>query len=299
MVKVEKLGAKNSNAFNELLKEAREDFSFRYDYNTYYNNKTFLLKFLIRKSVKLIKSNDQYIGYLWCETPNVKSINIKDAFIKKEYIDELDSSFLKTLNYSNVIYETYENKNSLSMLGNLAMKKVRTTNILQKPTSGVIKFDYLDDISFRKYNKGKDAKLRCKIQNEIFKGEGRVPLSLDDILYDEKQDYFLEDLCVFILRNKKIIGYGQIIYNRCIYSIVNFGIIEGYRGLGYGFSLINKLVELGMKKNIEKLYVRVDYDNIFAKNLYHKVGFNDVGDISTWVWEKAYFETNNNMFEYK
>lgn len=299
MVKVEKLGTKNSNAFNELLEEAREDFSFRYDYHTYYNNKTFLSKFLIRKSVKLIKLNDQYIGYLWCEIPSDKSIHIKDAFIKKEYISELDSSFLKSLNYNNVVYETYEDRDSLSMLGNLEMKKVRTTNVLQKPTSDIVYFDCLDDISFRKYNKGKDAKIRCKIQNEIFKGEGRVPLSLDDIIYDERQDYFLEDLCVFILKNKKIIGYGQIIYSRCMYSIVNFGIIEGYRGLGYGFSLINKLIDLGMKKNIEKLYVRVENNNILAKKLYHKVGFKGVGDISTWVWKKTYFNVEDKILEYK
>lgn len=290
-MKVENLGSKNLSAFNELLKEAEKDSSFRYDYYTYYNNKTFITKFFIRKSVKLIKSEDKYIGYFWCEIPSIKSINIKDAFIKQEYINNLDSSFLNILNYNNVFYETFETNNSLAMLENLAMKRVRTTNVLQKPIRGTVNFDCYDDISFRRYKKVKDAKIRCKIQNEIFKGERRVPLSLEDIIYDEKQDYFLEDLCIFILNNKKIIGYGQIIYNRCIHSIVNFGIVEGYRGYGYGFSLINKLIELGMKKNIEKLYVRVDNDNICAKNLYHKAGFKDVGDISTWLWDRQNLES--------
>ena len=38
------------------------------------------------------------------------------------------------------------------------------------------------------------------------------------------------------------IGYGQIINNRNMYTIVNFGIIDGLRGLGLGKLLLYEIV---------------------------------------------------------
>ena len=71
-----------------------------------------------------------------------------------------------------------------------------------------------------------------------------------------------------------------------MYMIVNFGVIEEFRNNGYGYILINKLISLAVNKGITELYVRVEKNNFIAKSLYYKVGFSDVGNISTWQWKK-------------
>ena len=121
------------------------------------------------------------------------------------------------------------------------------------------------------------------MQNNIFYSNDRIPLEIKDIKYEEKQEFYKKDLCIFMLLDNKEIGYGQIVYNKNMYMIVNFGVLKEYRGLGYGEYFLNYLVNMAYNLNIKDLYIRVDYENYKALNLYNKIGFKFLGYYTTWI----------------
>ncbi|MGG7177660.1 GNAT family N-acetyltransferase [Clostridium paraputrificum] len=280
---IEKLNNKNTEYFNALLDEARRKTKFRVDFYRYYDNKAFLFKYFVKKLVKLIKLHDEYIGYIWVEVPSTSSIRISDMYIKEEYLKYFNENLPLILKSNLVIYEGLEDEYQLAMVSKLKMSRIRLTQLMKLNNSIEI-HKRRSNAVFLPYEKKRDAKLRCMIQNAIFKDDSRTPLSIEDIEYDEKQDYYINELCTFIKVDSKIIGYGQIIFNRGIYSLVNFGIIDKYRAQGYGEDLIIKLIEMAKNYGIDELYIRVDYNNLPAKRLYTNVGFEEIGNFSTWIW---------------
>ena len=82
------------------------------------------------------------------------------------------------------------------------------------------------NISIEKVVLNRDEELRCKLQNSIFSASTRVPLEVEDIENDIEQDYYIKDLSLFIKVNNIAIGYGQIIYNRDMYTVVNLSLIH-------------------------------------------------------------------------
>lgn len=284
MILTEKLNNDNIQDLYVLIDERKANIKYNPDFYLYYKNKSFIDKFFIRKLIRLIKYNQEYIGYIWCETYSRKSTRIKDMYIKKEYFNRLDKNTLSILKSDIIICETYENEFSLELIGVLDLDRYKITNLM-KLTDGYNKnYKNVTDGVFRPYTVKKDTKLRCYIQNEVFKDDGRPSLYVADIAFDEVQDYYINELCVFILVNNKEIGYGQVVINRGTYSIVNLGILEGYRGKGYGRALVNNLIQMARSQGIQELYIRVEDTNIEAKKLYESLGFKEMGNISNWIW---------------
>lgn len=286
MMTVERLNVKNSDQFYKLLEESNSISKYRMDFNSFYENNSFLLKYFIKKLVRVIKFDDEYIGYIWIELPSSQSQRIADMYIQESYLNYFNKNVLSILKSDMVLYESYESDLLLKTVKRLGMTRLKVTNLMKL-------FPEYNNIESRKTNatfktiiKKEDDETRCKIQNLIFKEDSRTPLSVEDIVYDQKQDYYIDDLCVFILIRNKVIGYGQIIYNRGIHSVVNFGIIDGYKRQGYGRDLIEKLILMANEKNIDELYIRVENTNGAAKKLYSNVGFKEIGDFSTWIWAK-------------
>ncbi|PRR81335.1 ribosomal-protein-alanine N-acetyltransferase [Clostridium vincentii] len=288
MVTFERLNSSNFENFKSLLKESKEKVDYREDFYKYYDNKSFIFKFIMRKLIKLIKVSDNYVGYLWIENPSPKNTVICDMFIKEEYLTHFNSRLLLVLDSSIITYECLENAYSLNLLKKLSLTRIRLTYLMSVNPKDTMPKPINTKISYSLYNPKNDAQIRCNLQNAIFKEDSRIPLSIEDIYYDEKQDYYLEDLSIFIKLNNRIIGYGQIIYSREMYTLVNFGILQGFRARGYGESLICELVNLAKKKGIDNIFIRVDHDNFAAKKLYDKVGFREVGKFSTWLWSKEF-----------
>jgi GNAT superfamily N-acetyltransferase len=286
MIKIERLNSSNFEKLKSLLNESREKVEYREDFYKFYDSKSFVFKFAIRKLVKLIIVNNNYVGYLWIEDPSPKNTKLHDIYIKEEYLKYFNSRFPLILNSNVITYECLENDYSLAILKKLFITRIRLT-YLMKINSGNLEVKNTNpNISYNLYNTKKDAKIRCSLQNSIFKEDSRVPLSIEDIYYDEKQDYYLEELSLFIKLKERVIGYGQIIYSREMYTLVNFGILQGFRSHGYGEALICELVNLAKRNGIENVFIRVEYDNVAAKKLYRKVGFSEVGNFSTWLWSK-------------
>lgn len=283
MVSIEKLNGKNTSHFKILWEEAKKVMGYRLDFFSAYNEKSFLGKYIVKKMMNLIKYNEKYIGYIWIQYSSNKVIYIQDIYVKHEYINYIRDGFFLLLKGNSFVYEAIENEYSRDLVNVLGMTKVRETLLLNLDTRYPReKADYM--LNYRKFKINKDEKLRCKIQNGVFRNNIRVPLTPIDVKYDEKQKYFLKDLCFFALSNTKPIGYGQIIFNRGVYSIVNFGILYEERGKGYGKEFLNKLIDSAKENNIKEISIRVDSSNKIARNLYEKAGFDEEHSFSTWVW---------------
>lgn len=285
MLFLENLNNKNQDSFIELLRQSKK-LEYRLDFNAFYENKSFIMKFIVKKFIKLIKYNELFVGFIWLDYFQDKSVNIKQFFILDEYIKYINHDFFKELNNSTILLEEFEDHFTSAVTKNAIMLKIKETNLLKLSYDKQLEFDFKPIVEFYKFNKRKDEKARCYIQNKIFDNNDRIPLTVSDIQFDTKQEYFIDDLCYFILVNKEVVGYGQVIYTRGMYSVVNFGIISGYRNKGYAIQLLNKLCLEARKKKIKDIYIRVDKNNIKALSLYKKVGFEYIGNISTWIWNK-------------
>lgn len=159
--------------------------------------------------------------------------------------------------------------------------KIDLNRRIEVATKGNIEF-----ISFRK---GADEIKRVKIQNSIFKDtKGHIDCNLNDILYEEKQDYYLEDGATFLSINGNIAGYSQIIVeNKPLVKpyIVNFGIDSNYRNKGLSKQLLYYTLHLLVQKGFRKAYITVDSDNRKAYNLYKKAGFEKVNTMISYLYK--------------
>ena len=285
MLFLENLNNKNQDSFAKLLCKSKK-LQYRLDFNAFYENKSFIMKFIVKKYVKLIKKDELFVGFIWLDYFQDKSVHVKQFFILDEYIKYINHDFFEKLNNSTILLEEYEDHFTREITKNAIMLKIKETKLLKLDYHKKLNIDFKDSVEFYKFNKRKDERARCYIQNKVFDNYDRIPLTVSDIQFDTKQEYFLDDLCYFILVNKEVAGYGQIIYSRGMYSVVNFGIIKEYRNKGYAIQLLNKLCLEARNKGINDVYIRVDKNNIKALNLYKKVGFEYIGNISTWIWNR-------------
>lgn len=69
--------------------------------------------------------------------------------------------------------------------------------------------------------------------------------------------------------------------------ITNIAVRPDKRGLGYGRGVVNALIQLAADSGMSFLTLECRRSNIVAQNLYHSVGFIDVG------FRKRYYADNN------
>ena len=67
-----------------------------------------------------------------------------------------------------------------------------------------------------------------------------------------------------------------------MYTIVNFGVVDIFRGIGIGKLLLDNLISKAREKNIDELALGVDKNNINAISLYKWIGFKHRYDIARW-----------------
>ncbi|MCY6484061.1 GNAT family N-acetyltransferase [Clostridium aestuarii] len=284
MYEVTSLTKNNMGEFKKLNALKDEFNRVNKDYFKIYNRLNSFQKFLLRKKVRLLKYNYEYIGYIWIGNTSKSNCEISAMNIIG-HINEIEGfknllSILKP--YSVLIYECEKKDCNFKVLEELGFKKhkgiIEMTNILNK----VINIEIPIDISFEKLIRGKDEKLRCIIQNKIFEKNDRVPLNIDDIYYDEMQSYYYDDGAIFIKKGNCYIGYGQIIVKEGICYIVNFGILKEYHNNGYGKIFLTYLLNFiyNKRKNIVK--IKVDSDNYNAVKLYKSLGFNEDKEVYKW-----------------
>ena len=277
MVLLERLSSNNFENFKNLNLERFSKENYDKNFFEYYENEKFFLKIFLKKFVKLFIYRKEVIGYIWYEIPVEMPVRVWSLYIKPEYIDLLSPEILKSFNNTILSYETCNDEDTNRMLINLGFKKVKPS--LNNLYNGNIRNI---NITTEKVLLDRDEELRCKIQNSVFSATTRIPLEVEDIQNDIEQDYYMEDLSLFIKLNNIAIGYGQIIFNRDMYTVVNFGILKEFRGYGFGKILLNELINAAKKMQINELFIRVEENNYSALKLYNWIGFKSKSIINKW-----------------
>ena len=102
----------------------------------------------------------------------------------------------------------------------------------------------------------------------------------NEILYNKMSRYFI---AVVDKKRAAYIGSWLTIPNA---EILNLFVVEKYRGLGLGKKLVDSVIKICKKDNIEMLTLEVRVSNNYAINMYEQIGFK-VG-----TTRKKYYENN-------
>lgn len=309
MVSLERLSSNNFKSFRKLNQERIDENSYDKNFFDYYNNEKFFFKIFLKKFVKLFIYNNEVIGYIWYEVPIEAPVRVWSLYIQPQYINLIEESTLNYFNNITLSYEAADNRFNNIMLNSFGFRKVNFSILMNiyienynknKQINEIISYIEYNSYIINKFNKlyndkinslflkiekfrrNKDEELRCTLQNSIFSNSTRVPLEVQDIESDIIQEYYIDDLSLFLKINDIPVGYGQVIYNRNMYTVVNFGILQEFRGLGLGKILLNEIISLCKEKLIKELFIRVEEDNLQAIKLYKWIGFNNCSLIDRW-----------------
>lgn len=279
------LTLKNINKFKEIYKFNTNFSLSNKDFFHQYDNSNVIQKIFLRRNVNLLLEKNNYIGYIWFEKHNkhYSSINSINVIQSDNLICYYEALISPLTNNSLITYECEDNEVNIDILSKLGFKRAKGFLELERNcTKGFNTTAIPKNITFSIVEKNKDEKARCFLQNEIFKNDDRIPINVDDIYYDEAQEYYFDKGAVFIELDNIPIGYGQIIIEDKVAVIVNFGIIEKYRKEGYGKVLLSYLLNIANENNFSKVSLKVDSNNIDAYKLYLSIGFNIKRELYTW-----------------
>jgi ribosomal protein S18 acetylase RimI-like enzyme len=284
MVFLEKLSLFNMNHFRKLYNRSEDAYICDRSFFEIYDEESFLIKYIIRKQIKLFKVKNQYVGYIWYQNPSDSGFsNIYSIYLKDEYIHLLNSRILSFFNINTFRFDMLANSKASYIMKKLNFD-VNSNNILMKMRTSSLNNSFGEErVFFKHFKEGQDEALRCKIQNSVFNEKNRIPLSVEDIYREEEEDYYIKDFGVFICNSDgRAVGYGQIIFNKGLYTIVNLGILSEYRKHGYGELLVRYLIDLCYRNSIKTIYIRVEKNNFKALSLYNKVGFKEYQSFVSW-----------------
>ncbi len=124
---LEKLTLNNMESFKGLYSKSMQHENYDKDFFKCYNNQNFLIKFLYRKFMRIIKLNNTDIGYIWYETPIDKYIRIWALYIDSNYINLINKSTLSYFDNNTLSYEAIDNIENSVILEKLGFKKFKYT----------------------------------------------------------------------------------------------------------------------------------------------------------------------------
>lgn len=290
------LTLKNINNFRQLNQFSSSFSLSNEDFFQQYDSSNIIQKMLLRKNVILLtketqnkedrekKSASNYVGYIWFEKHNkrhssIKSINVSQG---NDFVNCYKILISSLVNSNLITYECEGNEVNVDILYKIGFKRISGLMELEKQCNEYKDATIAEEITFSMVEKNKDENQRCLLQNEIFQNNDRIPINIEDIYYDEAQGYYFDKGAVFIKRCGIPIGYGQIIVEDNVATIVNFGIKGKYRKEGYGKVLLSYLLNVAMDNNFNKVGLKVDANNIPALNLYLSLGFNIKREVYTF-----------------
>ena len=275
IMKVVSLNKTNLSNF-KILNSKRSDFnSMNLDFFDTYDEANILKKMFYRKFVRILTKEDKTIGYIW-EKPLLKGLyKIQSLYLDKDNITK--ENILRLIGNKNKDYILYYKGevSILDTLNDIGFNFRNKTLILSIDLKDKFN-ESREGISYKRVILGKDEDLRCDIQNKIFNNKNRIPLTIDDIYYDELQKYYYNEGALFIQLDNNVIGYGQIIIDNKVPYIVNFGILDEYKGKGFGRIFLHHLLNLIIDEGFQSSLIKVDKENIKAVNLYKSTGFKEI-----------------------
>jgi len=289
MYKSISLSLKNIDSFREINKFNTNFSLANKDFFEQYDNSNIIQKMFLRKNVNLLIKEKEYLGYIWFEKQNKyhSSINSINVLVDKNLIYYYEILIGSLVSNSLITYDCEDNELSIDILKKLGFNRAKGFIELEKDNTKYLNTFDSEKITFSIVKKDKDEKKRCLLQNEIFKNDDRIPINIEDIYYDEAQEYYLDKGAIFIEFDSIPVGYGQIIVEDKKAVIVNFGIVEKYRKEGYGKVLLRYLLNLAMDNDFSKVLLRVDSNNVVALKLYQSLGFMVKKEFYTWQKTKV------------
>lgn len=119
--------------------------------------------------------------------------------------------------------------------------------------------------------KTNDIKDVLKIESESFS----TPWSENAFLIELNENKLARYIVAEI--DKEVVGYAGIWFILNEGHITNIAVLKEYRGKGLGNKLIEGLIWISIKNNIDNMTLEVRKTNIVAQSLYKKYGFIDSG----------------------
>lgn len=248
-----------------------------------YDKSNFTQRFSLRRRVKLLLCDDHIAGYIWHQEKDSKKVSVCSMYVADNY-DQISgySLLVNNLPYKIISYVCAKNNYNFGILENIGFDRISGTLHMINKISGIHDYESKPFIEFEPFIKNSQEELRCNIQNAVFQSNDRVPLNIEDIFFDEMQNYYIDDGAIFIKYKDQYIGYGQIIMENNIPTIVNFGIIKEFREKGFGQEFMKYLLNLIYRKGYNEVKIRVNANNYSAINLYTKMGFKTESEQYEW-----------------
>jgi ribosomal protein S18 acetylase RimI-like enzyme len=281
------LNKKNFEIFKKLNRSNNSFNNLNKDFFETYNKCNFAAQMILKRKVKLLKRDFDYIGYVWFDMKDKNNCSINSLNVPR-YSSYLPYKILiDTLRYNcNISYLCENNQYNFEILKNIGFRRKDGTLMLSYDIKNHMPLIQQEGLEFEIFKIGIDEKRRCDIQNEVFNDNVRSPLTLEDIYFDEIQNYYVHKGSVFLKRYGEYIGYGQIIIEDNTPLIVNFGILKEYRGNGYSKSLISYLLNIVKYNNFNEVKIKVKASNTIALNLYKNLGFKTISQRYKWELRK-------------
>lgn len=287
MYKCVGLNIRNLDYFRKLNK-AKGDFNtLNKDFFKVYDKCNFAQQIFLRHRVKLLKKDYKYVGYIWTDFDNINVCSINALNIletAKNFKNYIPYKFLLDTLKKNctVNYLCEKNSYNFDLLKDMGFTRKDGTLILCLNIEENIPLIIMENVEFEILKNGRDEQKRCEIQNEIFKNDTRVPLTIEDIYFDEIQTYYFDKGSIFIKKDGYHMGYGQVIIENNMPVIVNFGILKEYRGKGYSKALLTYLIKIIRYNGFNNVMLKVKTTNKIALNLYGGIGFKIANEIYNW-----------------
>ena len=92
---------------------------------------------------------------------------------------------------------------------------------------------------------------------------------------------------IFILSHPKPVGYLNARITRDGIEIISILIDKKFRKIGIGKSLLNKLLNIALKKKIQNIFLEVSVENQIAISLYKKFNFIKIGQRKNYYFQNG------------
>lgn len=238
-----------------------------------------LLYSILTRNCYIIRYKDQLQGFLCLKNYRygqvlfIPSPQCRLSFFRLIYILK---NVLKLEGYTlSLHYDTLKFKQAKSLFS------FKIINDYKSMSVDISDFKDANDVSEKSsvvlFKKNKDESIRANLQNQIFGDTpGRVPITEDEILNEEKSSSYIENMCYILTVDNNPCGYGQISYMHNRFNLVNFGIVPSMRGKGYGKYFLSHILQRCKDAKINNLFLEVDNANTSAINLYKSFGFKHI-----------------------
>ena len=106
----------------------------------------------------------------------------------------------------------------------------------------------------------------------------------------EKKDFYTfisNQNNIFILSHPKPVGYLKARATKDEIEIISILIDKKFRKIGIGKNLLNKLLNIALKKKIQNIFLEVSVENQIAINLYKKFNFIKIGKRKNYYFQNG------------